>query len=213
MSLHWPRQSCLWPLLLTESMCLFGTKFFFLLFEAQYGRRWTKIAKLVDSRSVLQVKSYARQYFKHKHAHVSRGEVIGLLGGMFDQEEKVLKVGGDLGLSILLIIPKADKQFCVQICAAEPCNSVSTGLQCEMDPVSQTQACDVLLSLGFSVVGWYHSHPSFHPNPSVRDIDTQDQFQVKRNNKRTCADFSSIPYQNISNTCTIFCYVTMTNVF
>ncbi|KAE8294561.1 Histone H2A deubiquitinase MYSM1 [Larimichthys crocea] len=88
------------------------------------------------------------------HAHVSRGEVIGLLGGTFIEEEKVLK-----------------------IYAAEPCNSVSTGLQCEMDPVSQTQACDVLSSLGFSVVGWYHSHPSFHPNPSVRDINTQDQFQ------------------------------------
>ncbi|XP_020487536.2 histone H2A deubiquitinase MYSM1 isoform X1 [Labrus bergylta] len=88
------------------------------------------------------------------HAHVSRGEVIGLLGGTFNEEEKVLK-----------------------ICAAEPCNSVSTGLQCEMDPVSQTQACEVLSSLGFSVVGWYHSHPSFHPNPSVRDINTQDQFQ------------------------------------
>ncbi|XP_076583037.1 histone H2A deubiquitinase MYSM1 [Chaetodon auriga] len=88
------------------------------------------------------------------HAHVSRGEVIGLLGGTFNEDKKVLK-----------------------ICAAEPCNSVSTGLQCEMDPVSQTQACDVLSSLGFSVVGWYHSHPSFHPNPSVRDINTQDQFQ------------------------------------
>uniref|UniRef100_A0A2I4CTH1 Myb-like, SWIRM and MPN domain-containing protein 1 n=1 Tax=Austrofundulus limnaeus TaxID=52670 RepID=A0A2I4CTH1_AUSLI len=88
------------------------------------------------------------------HAHVSRAEVIGLLGGTFSQEAKVLKV-----------------------CAAEPCNSVSTGLQCEMDPVSQTQACDLLASLGLSVVGWYHSHPSFHPNPSVRDINTQDQFQ------------------------------------
>ncbi|XP_077441271.1 histone H2A deubiquitinase MYSM1 [Vanacampus margaritifer] len=88
------------------------------------------------------------------HAHVSRGEVIGLLGGIFNEEEKVLK-----------------------ICVAEPCNSVSTGLQCEMDPLSQTQACDMLSSLGFSVVGWYHSHPSFHPNPSVRDINTQDQFQ------------------------------------
>ncbi|KAM4574525.1 histone H2A deubiquitinase MYSM1 isoform 2-T2 [Fundulus diaphanus] len=88
------------------------------------------------------------------HAHVSRGEVIGLLGGTFSEEEKVLK-----------------------ICAAEPCNSVSTGLQCEMDPVSQTQACDGLSALGLCVVGWYHSHPSFHPNPSVRDIDTQDQFQ------------------------------------
>ncbi|XP_062251306.1 histone H2A deubiquitinase MYSM1 isoform X2 [Platichthys flesus] len=88
------------------------------------------------------------------HAHVSHGEVIGLLGGTFNEKDKVLK-----------------------ICVAEPCNSVSTGLQCEMDPVSQTQACDVLSSLGFSVVGWYHSHPSFHPNPSVRDINTQDQFQ------------------------------------
>ncbi|XP_041862348.1 histone H2A deubiquitinase MYSM1 [Melanotaenia boesemani] len=88
------------------------------------------------------------------HAHVSRGEVIGLLGGTFNEEAKVLK-----------------------ICAAEPCNSVSTGLQCEMDPVSQTLACDVLSSLGLNVVGWYHSHPSFHPNPSVRDINTQDQFQ------------------------------------
>ncbi|XP_037530784.1 histone H2A deubiquitinase MYSM1 [Nematolebias whitei] len=88
------------------------------------------------------------------HAHVSRGEVIGLLGGTFSEEAKVLKV-----------------------CAAEPCNSVSTGMQCEMDPVSQTQACDVLVSLGLNVVGWYHSHPSFHPNPSVRDINTQDQFQ------------------------------------
>ncbi|CAN9500639.1 unnamed protein product [Ophioblennius macclurei] len=88
------------------------------------------------------------------HAHVSQSEVIGLLGGTFSEDENVLKV-----------------------CAAEPCNSVSTGLQCEMDPVSQTQACDMLASLGFSVVGWYHSHPTFHPNPSVRDINTQDQFQ------------------------------------
>ncbi|XP_028301229.1 histone H2A deubiquitinase MYSM1 [Gouania willdenowi] len=88
------------------------------------------------------------------HAHVSRAEVIGLLGGTYNDEDKVLKIR-----------------------AAEPCNSVSTGLQCEMDPLSQTQACDVLSSLGLNVVGWYHSHPSFHPNPSVRDISTQDQFQ------------------------------------
>ncbi|KAL6030907.1 hypothetical protein STEG23_032352, partial [Scotinomys teguina] len=39
------------------------------LFEqglAKFGRRWTKIATLVESRTVLQVKSYARQYFKNK---------------------------------------------------------------------------------------------------------------------------------------------------
>uniref|UniRef100_A0A673WLK1 Myb-like, SWIRM and MPN domain-containing protein 1 n=1 Tax=Salmo trutta TaxID=8032 RepID=A0A673WLK1_SALTR len=88
------------------------------------------------------------------HAHVSMGEVIGLLGGSYSEEDKVLK-----------------------IVAAEPCNSVSTGLQCEMDPLSQTQACELLSSLGLAVVGWYHSHPTFHPNPSIRDIHTQDQFQ------------------------------------
>ncbi|XP_041695105.1 histone H2A deubiquitinase MYSM1-like isoform X1 [Coregonus clupeaformis] len=88
------------------------------------------------------------------HAHVSMGEVIGLLGGAYSEVDKVLK-----------------------IVAAEPCNSVSTGLQCEMDPLSQTQACELLSSLGLAVVGWYHSHPTFHPNPSLRDIHTQDQFQ------------------------------------
>uniref|UniRef100_A0A4W5P0F9 Myb-like, SWIRM and MPN domain-containing protein 1 n=1 Tax=Hucho hucho TaxID=62062 RepID=A0A4W5P0F9_9TELE len=88
------------------------------------------------------------------HAHVSMGEIIGLLGGAYSEEDKVLK-----------------------IFAAEPCNSVSTGLQCEMDPLSQTQACEMLSSLGSAVVGWYHSHPTFHPNPSLRDIHTQDQFQ------------------------------------
>lgn len=28
-----------------------------------------------------------------QHAHVSRGEVIGLLGGTFNEEDKILKVG------------------------------------------------------------------------------------------------------------------------
>ncbi|KAJ8277831.1 hypothetical protein GJAV_G00080610 [Gymnothorax javanicus] len=88
------------------------------------------------------------------HAHVSMGEVIGLLGGAYSEEEKVLK-----------------------ICAAEPCTSLSTGLQCEMDPVSQTQASELLASHGYSIVGWYHSHPAFDPNPSLRDIDTQAKYQ------------------------------------
>ncbi|XP_012691590.1 histone H2A deubiquitinase MYSM1 [Clupea harengus] len=88
------------------------------------------------------------------HAHVSMAEVIGLLGGAYLEEEKVLKIS-----------------------AAEPCNSLSTGMQCEMDPVSQTQASERLAAKGLSVVGWYHSHPAFDPNPSVRDIDTQAKYQ------------------------------------
>lgn len=116
---------------------------------------------------------------------MSRGEVIGLLGGTFDEKNKVLKVGKKKKTThnvFKVIVNSVLKSLCcavlMQISVAEPCNSVSTGMQCEMDPVSQTQACDVLSSLGYSVVGWYHSHPTFHPNPSVRDINTQDQFQV-----------------------------------
>ncbi|XP_075803048.1 deubiquitinase MYSM1 isoform X2 [Microtus pennsylvanicus] len=88
------------------------------------------------------------------HAHVSMAEVIGLLGGRYSEAEKTLEV-----------------------CAAEPCNSLSTGLQCEMDPVSQTQASETLALRGYSVIGWYHSHPAFDPNPSLRDIDTQAKYQ------------------------------------
>lgn len=43
------------------------------LFEqglAKFGRRWTKIATLVKSRTVFQVKNYARQYFKNKVSRI-----------------------------------------------------------------------------------------------------------------------------------------------
>ncbi|KAI8509678.1 Myb-like, SWIRM and MPN domains 1 [Branchiostoma belcheri] len=88
------------------------------------------------------------------HAHISTAEVIGLLGGVFHRDPGALEVA-----------------------SAEPCNSLSTGMQCEMDPVSQTQASESLSQAGYSVVGWYHSHPTFAPNPSVRDIETQTKFQ------------------------------------
>ncbi|XP_077189667.1 deubiquitinase MYSM1 isoform X2 [Paroedura picta] len=88
------------------------------------------------------------------HAHVSMAEVIGLLGGRYSEIDGI-----------------------VEICAAEPCNSLSTGLQCEMDPVSQTQASETLAARGYNIIGWYHSHPAFDPNPSIRDIDTQAKYQ------------------------------------
>ena len=44
--------------------------------------------------------------------------------------------------------------------------------------VSQTQASEEIRSAGLKVIGWYHSHPVFDPNPSVRDMETQLKFQV-----------------------------------
>ncbi|CAL1547081.1 unnamed protein product, partial [Lymnaea stagnalis] len=88
------------------------------------------------------------------HAHVSKTEVIGMLGGQFSAATQ-----------------------CLTISMAVPCKSMSTGMQCEMDPVSQTLASDQITDVGMSVVGWYHSHPTFSPDPSVRDIETQQKFQ------------------------------------
>ncbi|XP_064604847.1 histone H2A deubiquitinase MYSM1-like [Liolophura sinensis] len=86
------------------------------------------------------------------HAHVSKTEVIGLLGGQYQEGR-------------------------LEIVTAVPCVSVSTGMQCEMDPVSQTVAGEKIGSQGLNIVGWYHSHPTFAPNPSVRDLETQLKFQ------------------------------------
>lgn len=49
-----------------SGMSEFGSLPCALLFQVKFGRRWTKIAKLIGTRTVLQVKSYARQYFRNK---------------------------------------------------------------------------------------------------------------------------------------------------
>ncbi|KAI9341682.1 hypothetical protein BDR26DRAFT_894962 [Obelidium mucronatum] len=88
------------------------------------------------------------------HAHLAETEIIGLLGGRFDSKERVLHV---------------EDVF--------PCKSISTTIQCEMDPESEVKAHIHFASQNKVVVGWYHSHPTFDPNPSIRDIETQTDHQ------------------------------------
>lgn len=88
------------------------------------------------------------------HAHTSLAEVMGLLGGYYDPAAKTLYVT-----------------------VAVPTQAVSSGVECDMCPVSQSAACTAIHEGGVQVVGWYHSHPTFPPNPSVQDIDTQGQMQ------------------------------------
>lgn len=47
-----------------------------------------------------------------------------------------------------------------------------------MDPVSEMAAREVFEQKGLHVVGWYHSHPTFEPEPSIRDIENQTSYQV-----------------------------------
>ncbi|KAF7236648.1 MPN domain-containing protein [Varanus komodoensis] len=44
---------------------------------------------------------------------------------------------------------------------------------------SRTQICQNLFMRGLSLVGWYHSHPFSHALPSLQDIDTQMDYQLR----------------------------------
>ncbi|KAI8993505.1 hypothetical protein BDB01DRAFT_776507 [Pilobolus umbonatus] len=91
------------------------------------------------------------------HSHLAYTEIIGLLGGRFITNED--------GARYL----KVEYVF--------PCRSTSTGIQCEMDPTSEMAARDIFEQKGLDVVGWYHSHPTFEPQPSIRDIENQTSYQ------------------------------------
>ncbi|CEG72676.1 hypothetical protein RMATCC62417_08190 [Rhizopus microsporus] len=91
------------------------------------------------------------------HAHLAHTEIIGLLGGNFIKKENA-KI--------------------LQVKSVFPCKSTSTGIQCEMDPESEMKAREVFAEQGYNVVGWYHSHPTFEPHPSIRDIENQTSYQT-----------------------------------
>ena len=92
------------------------------------------------------------------HAHLSESEIIGLLGGRYVSSER-----------------------CIYVQAAFPCKSTSRGdaglTDVEMDPVSQIAAGNAIVNQGMEVVGWYHSHPRFQPDPSITDIENQSNYQ------------------------------------
>ncbi|KAF7730834.1 Myb-like, SWIRM and MPN domains 1 [Apophysomyces ossiformis] len=56
---------------------------------------------------------------------------------------------------------------------------------CEMDPESEMKAREIFAQKGYTVVGWYHSHPTFEPHPSVRDIENQTLYQTLFRDERT----------------------------
>ncbi|KAI8646016.1 hypothetical protein BD408DRAFT_410986 [Parasitella parasitica] len=98
------------------------------------------------------------------HSHLAHTEIIGLLGGNFTRrgESKIL-----------------------QVTVVFPCQSTSTGIQCEMDPASEMQARELFAEKGLNVVGWYHSHPTFEPHPSIRDIENQTSYQTLFREEKT----------------------------
>lgn len=118
----------------------------------------------------------------HLHALSSKFEVMGFLGGYCS------KSVGRIKLSLTRY---------------KPCKTASqTGTTCEMCPgnnlwcfvvfierrrivffflilrsVSQVEQASSLTSEGYDLLGWFHSHPTFEPNPSRTDVATQADMQ------------------------------------
>lgn len=78
------------------------------------------------------------------------------------------------------------------MCAAFPCQPIETGhshhgegedieddrtRNVEMDPESELQVRQQIQKERMVIVGWYHSHPTFQPDPSVRDVENQTAMQ------------------------------------
>jgi hypothetical protein len=89
------------------------------------------------------------------HAHLTEVEIIGFLGGRWDHERQTVFVQ-----------------------AAFPSRATNDGgTDVEMPAESQHVLSELIQSKNMQVVGWYHSHPAFQPDPSVTDIAAQDTFQ------------------------------------
>ncbi|GJQ11982.1 hypothetical protein GpartN1_g3773.t1 [Galdieria partita] len=96
------------------------------------------------------------------HSHLTQVEIIGFLGGYWKPEEKRIIV-----------------------LEAFPCRSLShshseddRSFSVEMDPESEVEIRKDIEERGLRVVGWYHSHPTFRPNPSLRDLTNQQSYQT-----------------------------------
>lgn len=109
--------------------------------------------------------SNAAMVMMRVHTLTSSSEIIGLLGGTISCSEKeaIDSVHAVLNLYISMAIP----------CTT----SASSAIECDMDPVSEMQAAEQMAQSGLTILGWYHSHPDFEPNPSIRDIETQSSYQ------------------------------------
>ncbi|KAJ3129020.1 hypothetical protein HK098_002872 [Nowakowskiella sp. JEL0407] len=97
------------------------------------------------------------------HSHLSKTEIIGFLGGEWIPSEK--------RINIKSAFP------CRNLDHKESNTEHSRDVHVELDPASAVEVQAEISRLGMRVVGWYHSHPSFIPDPSVIDVENQRNYQ------------------------------------
>uniref|UniRef100_A0AAQ4PKC8 MPN domain-containing protein n=1 Tax=Gasterosteus aculeatus aculeatus TaxID=481459 RepID=A0AAQ4PKC8_GASAC len=121
------------------------------------------------------------------HCHLTSSEVVGYLGGRWDTNTQLLTV-----------------------LRAFPCRTRLA----DRDSASavEEEICQNLFMRGLSLVGWYHSHPRGPALPSLQDIDSQMDHQLRlqgsNNGFQPCLGVICGPYyhgnQGVASTITPF---------
>ncbi|XP_038633267.1 MPN domain-containing protein [Scyliorhinus canicula] len=88
------------------------------------------------------------------HCHLTTSEVVGYLGGRWDTSTQLLTILRAFPCRIRL----SDKDSASAV---------------------EEEICQNLFLRGLSLVGWYHSHPYTRALPSLQDIDSQMDYQLK----------------------------------
>ncbi|KAJ1984892.1 hypothetical protein H4R34_000343 [Dimargaris verticillata] len=104
------------------------------------------------------------------HAHLMQSEIIGFLAGKWDPATKQL-----------------DIQYAFP-CRALQSPGQNASVNVEMDPTSELEVRQQIRDYDLQVVGWYHSHPCFLPDPSLVDLENQCNYQTLFRNPNDMAE-------------------------
>jgi len=130
--------------------------------------------------------------FMDVHCHLAKTEVIGYLAGRWDFNEKVLHVTQAFPCRALEGIDTLEREKTV-----------------EMDPDSEMAIRNIITDQGLSVLGWYHSHPVFKCEPSIRDILNQQNYQTlfrDSSDNEPFVGFIIAPYENSEKASQVRCF-------
>ncbi|KAJ1981039.1 hypothetical protein H4R35_000882 [Dimargaris xerosporica] len=104
------------------------------------------------------------------HAHLMQSEIIGFLAGKWNADTKQL-----------------DIQYAFP-CRALQSPGQNASVNVEMDPTSELEVRQQIRDFDLQVVGWYHSHPCFLPDPSLVDLENQCNYQTLFRNPNDMAE-------------------------
>ncbi|KAK2140678.1 hypothetical protein LSH36_1280g00098 [Paralvinella palmiformis] len=112
------------------------------------------------------------------HCHLTTSEVVGYLGGKWDPGTQHLSVEQAFPCKCRL----GDK---------------------ETAPGIESKIKERMHSDGLTLAGWYHSHPNYSANPSLRDLEAQIEYQLQMKGPgesiQPCVSLIISPYNQHSN--------------